>query len=226
MKPNKKTHKSRKEIFESFEKPNALRISDRRYEVSEWQKVSVSIDHHIEFDAHYYSVPYTLVKHRLDVRATRRIVAVFQKDKRVALHQRQYSAYQYSTLPEHRPPSHQKFLEWTPERILNWGQEMGDSVHDLIQKVIHSRRYPEQAYRACLGIIRLEKKFSRERLNNACKRALAYQVLSYRGVKNILLKKLDIEDTTDISSSCAISHENIRGANYYQTAHRSSHGSR
>ncbi len=219
-KPMKKINKSRKDIFESCEKIHALDLPKYRYQVSEWQKVSVSIDHHIEFDDHYYSVPYTLIKKRLDVRSTTTTIEVFKKDHRVAMHQRSNKVDGYTTCFEHRPPSHQKFLEWTPEKILKWAQESGKHTSDLIQKIVSTRQYPEQAYRVCLGIMRLEKKFSKERLNNACKRSLDYQVHTYLGIKNILIKRLDEHDElhSQLPAEQPLSHENIRGPHYYQAA--------
>ena len=42
----------------------------------------------------------------------------------------------------------------------------------LVKKIMDEREHPELGYRSCLGIMRLEKKYSKKRLENACKRAL------------------------------------------------------
>lgn len=78
------------------------------------------------------------------------------------------------------------------------------------------REHPEQGFRSCLGIIRLEKKYSKERLENACKRALKFGGISFRSVKSILEKKLDYQEVLPLESSSEITHENIRGSDYYQ----------
>ena len=221
-KPMKKYKKSRQELFDLWDKPYALSVPDHRYEVSEWKVVSVNIDHHIEFDDHYYSVPYILIRRRLEVRATSTLIEVFNKTKRVATHQRSFANNTYTTLVEHRPPSHQKFLEWTPERILEWATKYGSHVEDLIQTILASRRYPEQAYRTCLGIIRLEKRFSKERLNMACKRALEYKLYTYSGVKNVLLKGLDLSTPAweETLSSPSLQHDNVRGSTYFLSSEK------
>jgi hypothetical protein len=74
-------------------------------------------------------------------------VEAFLKGERLAAHVRSFTAYGHSTLKEHMPPSHQKYLEWTPSRIVTWAKKIGPSTAELIQKIISSRVHPEQAYR-------------------------------------------------------------------------------
>jgi transposase len=113
------------------------------------------------------------------------------------------------------PKSHQKYLEWTPDRILHYAGKYGKSVQELIQQVMATRKFPEQAYKSCLGIIRLENKYSADRLNLACLRALEYGAYSYRSVVNILQKDLDKQTNLPPATTIIFNHENIRGSNYY-----------
>jgi len=214
----KRIKKSRKERFEVLDRPNAQPLPDRRYEFAEWKTVRVSIDYHVCFDDHYYSVPYTLIHQELEIRATRNIIEVFKKGERICSHQRSYHKHKYTTKVEHMPKSHQQYLEWTPTRILEWAAKYGPAVKELVEQIMSNRKYPEQAYRSCLGIIRLEKRFSAERLNNACRRALEYRVESYQGVKNILSRGLDKLAVKEKPRAAPIQHENIRGSKYYLSA--------
>ena len=114
------------------------------------------------------------------------------------------------------PPSHQKYLEWTPERILNWAGKYGPEVKALTDQVMKQRKHPQQAFKSCLGIIRLGNHYSAERLNNACKRAMDFRIFTYKGVKNILIKNLDgKEEYKKQGDTKIIKHKNIRGAEYY-----------
>lgn len=211
----KRIKKSRKEMFEVLDKPNAQPLPDKRYEFAEWKTVRVSIDYHVCFDDHFYSVPYTLIHQELEVRATRNIIEVFKKGQRVCSHQRMYCRHKYTTLIEHMPKAHQQHAEWTPGRIIEWAGKYGPSVKELVEQIIGSRKLPEQAYRSCLGIIRLENRFSAERLNNACQRALEYRIATYPGVKNILVHDLDKAKRSQMAKMPIIQHENIRGAEYF-----------
>lgn len=78
-----------------------------------------------------------------------------------------------------------------------------------------SKAFPEQGYRAVLGILRLGRTYSAERLEAACGRALRFGTASYRSVYSILARGLDQEAEPEISPAALPFHENIRGGEYY-----------
>jgi transposase len=211
-----KVKKSRRELFALFDQPNALSLPERLYEYAEWKMATVNIDYHIEIDKHYYSVPFRLLREKVHVRLTAHTVEAFQKGERVATHVRSFIPHQHSTLKEHMPLAHQNYLEWTPSRIIRWAQKIGPQTAMLIQKIIETRAHPEQAYRSCLGILRLEKHYSKERLENACLRALKFGALSFKALRKILSSGLDrLEEKSQNSPAALPAHDNIRGGHYY-----------
>jgi hypothetical protein len=114
------------------------------------------------------------------------------------------------------PAAHQKYLEWTPSRIISWAQKIGPATAQLIKTIIESRTHPEQAYRSCLGILRLEKHYPKERLEKASIRALKFGAHSFRSLKNILSAGLDgVQENESAAQPPLLSHENIRGSRYY-----------
>ena len=212
----KQLKKSRRELFELFDRPNATSLPEKPYEYAEWKLATVNIDYHIEVDQHYYSVPYRLLREKLDVRLTAHTVEAFHKGERVAVHVRSFIPHRHSTLKEHMPPAHQNYLQWTPSRIVSWAQKSGPATAEVVRRIIQSRTYPEQAYRSCLGILRLEKHYSQQRLENACLRALKFSALSFKALRNILENGLDrLEESPDDSKSILPDHQNIRGSDYY-----------
>lgn len=212
----RKLKQSRRELFERFDLPNALSLPDKPYQYAEWKLATVNIDYHIEVDKHFYSVPYKLIHDKLDVRLTAHTVEAFQKSERVAAHVRSFVAYHHTTLKEHMPPDHQNYLEWTPSRIIDWAKKTGPATAELVQKIIDSRTYPEQAYRSCLGILRLEKYYPKERLENAAARAVQFGTLSFKSLRKILNAGLDRLDEKQQGSNSALpAHDNIRGSHYY-----------
>lgn len=214
--PLRKLKKSRRELFELFDRPQAQALPERSYQYAEWRVATVNIDYHIEVERHYYSVPFRLLREKLDVRITAGTVEAFLKGERVAAHIRSFVPYGHTTLKEHMPPSHQKYLEWTPSRIVSWAEKIGPQTAELVQTIIQSRAYPEQAYRSCLGILRLEKHYPKERMEAAAGRALKFGAHSLRSLRNILSAGLDrLEENPDGSRSASLAHENIRGSQYY-----------
>ena len=211
----KKFQKSRRELFELLDKPHALKLPDSHYEFAEWKKAKVQFNYHISHEGHNYSVPYTFIHKEVDIKATPNLIEIYCNGNRICSHTRNSKSHGYTTVTEHMPKSHQKYLEWTPDRILQYAGKYGQSVRELIQKVMATRKFPEQAYKSCLGIIRLENKYSADRLNLACLRALEYRAYSYQSVVNILQKELDKQTTLTPGKTIVINHENIRGSKYY-----------
>jgi transposase len=118
------------------------------------------------------------------------------------------------------PAAHRAHLEWTPSRLVAWGDTIGPPVAELMQTILNTRPHPEHGYRACLGLMSLAKRYDAERLRAACQRALAIGGYSYRSVDAILKNGLDkVPVVDDLPSKVVpIQHVNLRGAAYYQQA--------
>jgi len=208
---------SRSELFERMECAALGPLPSEPFEYGERKEVRVNIDYHVEVDHHFYSVPYTLVHEQLEARSTATTVELFRNGSRLTSHVRSYARGRHTTKPEHMPASHQKHLEWTPSRIIRWGESIGPSVAALAERIIASRRHPEHGYRSCLGILRLAKRYGPERLEAACCRALAVNALSYKHVESTLKHGLDRDKLDDPTKPArpGVVHENVRGRDYY-----------
>jgi len=217
--PMRRVGKSRRELFETIDRPNALPLPEQPYEYAEWLKAKVNIDYHIEVDHHYYSVPFRLLRQRLDIRLTATTVEAFHKGERVAAHARSYVRGGHTTLKEHMPPEHRKYAEWSPSRFIQWASKTGAATAQLVEKIMAARTYPEQGYRACLGIIRLGQHYEPERVEAAAKRALKFNTCSYKSVRAILAAGLDQQPDAEEQPRQAtlLMHGNIRGREYYAT---------
>jgi len=213
----KKAQQSRRELFQTIDRPNALPLPLRAYEYAEWYKARVQLNYHIEVDRHYYSVPYQLLRERLDIRLTATTIEAFHKGKRVAAHARSYHKNGYTTLKEHMPPSHRYYTEWNPARFIQWAGKTGESTARLVETILSTRPYPEQGYKACLGIINLTRDYEPGRVEAAAKRALQFKTCSYRSMKAILTTGLDRQpDREQPRLPGLLPHQNIRGQEYYQ----------
>jgi transposase len=116
------------------------------------------------------------------------------------------------------PKAHQRHLEWTPSRLIDWARTLGPHTAALVEAILADRPHPEQGYRLCLGILRLAKRYGPERVEAACARALAVEARSYRHVDSILKHGLDRLALAEPSSQLTLTpvHEHVRGRDYYQ----------
>ena len=216
----RKREGSRQSLFLTLEKPVLRALPAERYQYGEWKTARVNIDYHVEIGNHFYSVPYTLTQQEVEVRATASTVEIFHRGRRVASHLRSYADHNASTLHEHRPKSHQKHLEWTPSRLLEWAQTIGAATAELFDRIMAGKRHPEQGYRSCLGILRLASQYPKERVEAAARRAIALNACTYQSVKSMLKNKLDALPPEPESASVPkppLDHPNLRGPEYFDT---------
>lgn len=220
-KPMQKIKKSRRQLFEEIEKSTLKPLPAKPYQFTELKIARVNLDYHVEIEKHYYSVPHTLQGEVLEIRITSNMVEAFFDGKRVASHRRRYQDYKFTTLKEHMPEAHQRRAEWSPERVVSWGHNIGASVGQMCEAIMAAKKHPEQGCRSVLGLIRLEKIHGKDRLIKACERALALRSNSYKTVKMILENKTENAPLPQASlpfeTVTQSSHENIRGADYYKT---------
>jgi transposase len=206
--------RTRRQEFEAIDLPNLKPLPERPYEYAERKMATVHIDYHVEFDDHLYSVPFTLIHQTVDIRATEKMVEIFHLGEIVAIHPRNYRRGRYSTLRDHMPPNHRFMNEIDADRLIKWADDVGPHTSALIQATLHSRAYPEQAYRTCLGILGLARKHSRDNLETACQVAYEARVFSYKAVEQELVFLQTKTTAHPVESLPA--HANIRGAEYYQ----------
>lgn len=226
--PLQKLGVSRRHQYETLDLPVLGLLPQQPYEFAEFKIARVNMDYHIEISKHYYSVPYQLLRQEVEVRITRNLIEVFNKNKKIAVHKRSFKIGSHTTNPAHMPKAHQKHAGWTPGYFLNRAIKIGKNTKDVVKHIIEHKKHPEQSYRACLGILRLEKRFSANRLEDACKYALSVGAIRRRSIVSILDKGLD-KQTTDEADEEEIAeqknqqnqhHENIRGSEYYDKTNK------
>src|SRR5215471_16153286 len=210
--PFKKLPGSRHSQFLMYEQSALKPLPTPPYEYAEWRQARVHLDYHLEVEGHFYSVPHRYVRQAVDVRLTVTTVEVFHKGERIATHRRNSRKGSHTTLAEHMPKAHQRHLEWTPGRFLNWAHTIGPATRTLVQHLLEHRAHPEQGYRSCLGLLQLAKRYSAQRLEAPCQRAISLGAFTRRSVASILAHGLDQTESSasPIDSQPPLFHDNLR----------------
>jgi len=208
---------SRWGLFNEVEKQALMPLPVERYELKQQSFGTVMLNGHVYLgqDKHYYSVPYQLIRKKVKLLYSNSQVEIYYKYNRIALHHRNKKPYSYTTITEHLASTHKFITEWTPQRFINWAESIDEQVKELIIRILDKKQHPEQAYKSCMGVLSLAKKVGNDRLINACKRALEYNIHNYKIVQNILERGLDNEDNENQMEQALPVHNNIRGKNYY-----------
>jgi transposase len=211
--------RTRRQLFEEIDAPKLKPLPAEPYALAEWRLRKVGLDYHVDFDGHFYSVPYRHARAVVEVRATPRTVEIFLGGERIAAHMRGPGDGRHTTSAEHMPSSHRRYADWTLERILREADAVGPSTGMLCRMILEHRPHPEQGFRTCLGIVRLTKPFGVARLEAACLRALEVGVRTYGSVKSILDNRLDGQPVQrrhgPEDGVLTPAHPNIRGSRYY-----------
>jgi len=215
--PMRKLKKSRRELFEEIERAALKPLPARPYEFAEWARPRVAFDYHVAHDSHFYSVHYSLIGERLDLRATESTVEIFRRGTRIESYPRSYAKGQYTTLKHHMPRAHLDMVDWTPERIIDWGRRVGPKTAAFLEAVMASKAHPQQGFKRCRGVLALARSYPPERLEKACARALHFRTLTYKSVEAILVHKRDqhpLPGEEEQQRSLPL-HKNLRGSRYY-----------
>ena len=170
-------------------------------------------------DGMLYSVPYEYIKKKVDVRVTDTTIEIFYNHNRIASHRRlKGRPGQYSTITEHMPADHQKYLEWNGDRFRKWAERIGINTYTAVNAILTSKSVEQQTYRSCMGLLKLAEKYSDASLEAACRKALSYTASpSYKSIKNILVTSSEKLASEVIDTKITHkAHGITRGADYYR----------
>ena len=205
---------SRRSLFETVERDQLRGLPIEPYVVGHWAVgVSVGVDYHVPFDRSFYSVPYALVRRRVDLFITQSSVQIFHRGERVASHIRLYIHNQCTTLNGHMPPAHQAVADRTPDWVRAEAAKVGVATAGYVERLLTGRDHIEQGVRSCLGVLRLATRYPGEQLEAACVRAMMAGASSSGFVEQLLKHGRPLADS--IADDGVGHHSNIRGAPYY-----------
>ena len=213
--PFQKRDGSRKEIFESMEKPSMKPLPAKPFELSSWSySHKVGYNSHIVFQKNFYSAPFQYISKMVDIKYTKSCIEIYYDNERIATHPRfaEYIKNKYSTIESHMPEKASN-PNWDVERIQNWAAKIGDNTLEVINRIINSVKIKEQSFNSALAVLKLSKVYSNSQLENACEYALTqFNIPRYSHINAILkLKQEKIETKTQVSTATGY----VRGADYY-----------
>jgi transposase len=152
----------------------------------------------------------------LEARITTAVVEIMHRGQRVASHVRNSRQGSFTTVTEHMPAAHRAHMEWTPQRLIHWGQSIGAATAECVTRLMAENKHPEHGYRACLGLLSLAKRYGKPRLEVACTLALQLGACQYRHVRDILINNRDRSAPATAGDWTSPEHAHVRGPDYYQ----------
>ena len=207
---------SRQELFEQMERDQLKPLPRHPFVMASWKTAKVNVDYHLEVERHYYSVPYWFVGRQVSVKFSQHLVEVFYEGQRITTHERSRQPYRHTTLPEHMPPEHWAYKSQSKEKFLAWAARIGPQTTAQAEAIFECKAHEEQAFRTLMGLQRLARQYSGQRLEAACKRANAFAMVGLRRIRSILETQLDESPiASELPPPTPIEHGNLRGSTYY-----------
>lgn len=212
-------NQSRRDRFRQLDMPFIRKLPDSPFEITRIaSELSVAPNYHVRFENHHYSVPHVFARTKVDIYQKGRIIEIYQKGVHICRHKQGPPNYGYTTIDAHMPDNHRFVKGWSSGWFIFQAEKISPEVSSAVKIILESKRHPEQAFNAVMGVIRLAKVYGEKRLSAACRRASFFRSVSYRSIKSILEKKLDQQSWGEKkikSQTSQIAHENIRGQQYY-----------
>ncbi len=182
-------------VFENVEQPTLLPLEKERFDPPSWGKYKVHPDHHISFCKAIYSVPTRYVGKTAWVRGDSKLVRVYVGGELVKTHQRQPAggrSTDYDDYPKELAP----YAMRDPDRMIQQAKKQGKHVGDFVQSLL-SGSVPWAKLRQAQKLQRLGQKYGFQRVDQACRRALAFDLINVRRVEQIIRGDFDRIDLPD-----------------------------
>ena len=203
------------ELFEE-EKKDLLLLPQKEWDRVVWKKCHVHKAWLVHFENAYYSVPYKMIGKTVDVCGNSKLVRIFYENELIAIHSKATKKWEYVRLDCHAPPFQEAYLQSNKKYILANASLIGSETVKVVERIFDKKGI--DGTRSCRGILSFAKKYSKERLEKACQRALYYDTVSYISIKNILEKNMDslIEEEVENNNEKQLVFTFARGMEYYQ----------
>ena len=209
---------SRFSAFIEEEKAFLIPLPASPYETAVWMSASIQPDYLITVGDCKYSVPYEFIGKKVDIRSTENTIEVFYHNNRIASHTRKNYSKDPVYILEHMPENYREYMTYNSEGFLDWAQNIGSATFLVVQNFLNMHKVEQQGYKSCASIMKLADRYSVERLENACIKALNYTPSpSIKNISTILKNGQDKVSVPKIKPCDSSTTYGItRGASYFK----------
>ena len=210
---------TRRSAYLEEEQAYMLPLPAAPFEAAVWSAAKVPNDYLVSDGRNKYSVSYNLIGEKVDIRVTKTIVEVYFHGSRVASHRRLQTKQREPLVKlEHMPQEHQRYLAYNAKDFKTWAMSVGPMTEKAVYHFLDSGKALEQGYKACASLMKLGERYSKERLENACGRVLAFTTTpSVRNISSLLKNEKALPDLLQPEQPKNINRYGItRGAAYFK----------
>lgn len=215
--PFRKMKGCRRERFKQIDQPALKPLPAQRFEYFELVcNLRVPSNYHVEFDDHFYSVPYSLVSRKVDLRVTTRMIEVLHGGRRVCAHERSMARDELATtFEEHMPDAHRHAHHGEPAELRAWAARVGPATRRLVESWLAPTRGFYRGLLAARGLRQDADVYDLKRIESACRYAERVGVRALSRIRSILRNGYDQRASDRPQGKVPVLHEHLRGASYF-----------
>jgi transposase len=189
-------------LFETLERAALLPLVKERFDPPRWARCTVHPDHHISFDKAIYSVPTRFLHRKVWVRGDRTLVRIYANQELIKTHPTQPPGGR-STDHTDYPEALTAYTLRDPQRIIRQAEAHGTHIGRFAADLL-AGTFPWAKLRQAQRLLRLGDKYGWSRLDDACQRALAFELLNVKRVETILRLDLDQAESSPPSGEARV----------------------
>jgi transposase len=178
-------------VFEQLEQPTLLPLAPEPFDRPTWAWATVHPDHHVQFRRALYSVPTAYLRQRVEVRGDSRLVRIYARGALIKVHVPQPPGGRATDYTDY-PADRARYAMRAPDACCQQAEQAGPAVGQFA-RVLLSGVFPWARLRQAQKLLRLVERYGAARVNAACARALAFELLDVRRVEAILITALERE---------------------------------
>lgn len=189
---------SRRDLFERDEKDKLLQLPSERYQYFQAATAKVSKDLGVTFDHVHYTMLRRYVGEVVEIRASESYVRIYsQRGDLIKEYRRSYAPNSWVYDEETAPKTSTDYASWTPELFRTLASQTGPCTLKVIDHVLSSKKYANQTFRSCWGILSFRKRYGSEVLESCCENACRSGRMNYSYIRDTIGDFTEAGDADD-----------------------------
>lgn len=175
-------------VFEQQEQNALVPLTGERFDPPQWGLCKVHPDHHIRFGYALYSVPTPYIGQQVDVRKDSQLVRLYLKGELIKTHPLVAPGKRstdFNDYPKEKTPYAMRSGSYQIEQA----RPLGEACHTFMKELL-SGDFPWARLRQAQKLLRLAQRYGQHRLEQACQRALDFDLIDVTRVERMVLLAL------------------------------------
>jgi transposase len=178
------TRRVPRDVFEQEERSAMRPAPTEPFDVPIWTEATLHPDHHLQVARSLYSAPTRFIGQRLRVRADRATVRIYAATELIKVHPRKGPGERSTDVTDY-PSGKEAYALRSVDALIERARKQGEHVGELVDRLLGCS-LPWTRMRQAYRLLGLCERFGRTRVEEACRRALSFDVTDVSRIERML----------------------------------------